>query len=213
MPPGRASEPRCSCKIDISEYLPYLSISFVIWGLISSLLGEFPNLYVDNSAYIKDIRINPFTILFRAVARNVLVFLHNALIIIGIYIYFNLWPGAVFFLVLPGLLLVMLNLVAIGVSLSIIGARFRDVAPINLSLIQILFFITPIMWFQRLVSSESWVLIVNPVVYFLDLVRSPLLGSAPAESSWYISILTLFIFSTIGALLYRAKKNRIPFWV
>lgn len=200
-------------KIEIDEYLPFLSISFVVWGLISSLLGEFPNLYVDNAAYIKDIRINPFTILFRVVARNVLIFSHNALIIIGIYIYFDRWPGTTFFLVIPGLLLVLLNLIAVGVSLSIIGARFRDVAPINLSLIQVLFFISPIMWFPRLVSSDSWILIANPIAYFLDLIRSPLLGTAPSLLSWGVAIATLIVFSSIGALLYRAKNRRIPFWV
>jgi hypothetical protein len=38
--------------------------------LISSLLLDFPNLYVDNSAYIKDVRINALTILLRVVTRN-----------------------------------------------------------------------------------------------------------------------------------------------
>ena len=81
-------------NVDSEEYLPFLSVSFVIWGLISSLLLEFPNLYVENSAYIKDMRINPLTILLRSVARNIVVFAHNILIILGIYIYFNLTPRA-----------------------------------------------------------------------------------------------------------------------
>lgn len=200
-------------KTDIREYLPFLSISFVIWGLIASLLGEFPNLYIDNAAYIKDIRINPFTVLFRVVARNVLVFAHNALIIFGIYIYFDLWPGATALLAIPGLVLVLLNLAAIGLTLSIVGARFRDVGQITQNLIQVLFFITPVIWFPRLVSPDSWVLRANPFAYFLDLIRSPLLGSAPSMLSWGVALTTLILFTTVGVLLYRAKSSRIPFWV
>jgi ABC-type polysaccharide/polyol phosphate export permease len=200
-------------NIEIGEYLPFLSISFVIWGLISSLLLEFPNLYVDNSAYIKDVRINALTILLRGLMRNALVFAHNILIILGIYAYFDLWPGFVFLLAIPGLILVLLNLFAIGVSLSIIGARFRDIAQINQSLVQILFFLSPIMWFPRLVSSDSLFLRLNPITYFLDLVRSPLLGSFPSASSWYAATAMLILFTTASSILYLKKSSKIPLWV
>jgi len=200
-------------NIEIGEYLPFLSISFVIWGLISGLLLEFPNLYVDNSAYIKDVRINALTILLRGVTRNALVFAHNILIILGIYAYFDLWPGPVFLLAIPGLILVLLNLFAIGVFLSIIGARFRDVAQINQSLVQILFFLSPIMWFPRLVSSDSLFLRLNPITYFLDLVRSPLLGSFPSVSSWYAATAMLILFTATSSILYLKKSSKIPLWV
>ena len=200
-------------NVEIAEYLPFLSISFVIWGLISSLLLEFPNLYVDNSPYIKDIRINALTILLRGITRNTLMFAHNVLIILGIYAYFDLWPGVVFLLAIPGLILVLLNLLAIGVSLSIIGARFRDIALINQSLVQILFFLSPIMWFPRLVSPDSLFLQLNPIAYFLDLVRSPLLGSFPSMSSWYAATAMLMLFATASSVLYLKKSSKIALWV
>jgi ABC-type polysaccharide/polyol phosphate export permease len=200
-------------KADISEYLPFLSVGYVMWMLFSSMLSDFPNLYVENASFLKDTKMNPLTILFRVVARNVLTFLHNALIIIGIYLYFKIVPGIVVVLVIPGLLLVLLNLIVIGVSLSIIGARFRDITQITQSVIQILFFVTPIMYFPRLVTSNSWVLTVNPFAYYLDLVRSPLLGSSPAPQSWLVATLTLALLSIFAAWLYKRKSHRIPFWV
>ena len=200
-------------KAEITEYLPFLSVGFVFWGLISGMLGEFPNLYVDNAAYIKDIKINPFTILFRVVTRHVITFAHNALIIVGIYLYFSINPGLTALLVLPGFALVLLNLVAIGVSLSLFGARFRDVAPITQSLIQVLFFITPLTWFPRLIPANSWITLANPLAYYLDLTRSPLLGQPPAPESWGVALCTLAFFAAVAVWMYRAKVSRIPFWV
>jgi ABC-type polysaccharide/polyol phosphate export permease len=200
-------------KTNMVDYLPFLSIGFVVWGFISGMLGEFPNLYVENSSYLKNTHINPITILFRAVARNVLIFGHNVLIIIGIYIYFKIQPGMVALLAIPGLLLVTLNLVAIGIPLSIVGARFRDIAPINQSLIQILFFISPITWMPHLLATDSWALKANPIGYYLDLIRSPLLGIAPAPSSWFVSIVTLAISSVVAIWVYQLKSSRIPYWV
>lgn len=200
-------------KADIREYLPFLSVGFVLWGLISSLLAEFPNLYVDNAAYIKDIKTNPFIIMFRAVTRHLITLGHNALIIIGIYLYFGINPGFVALLALPGIFLVLLNLIAVGVVLSLFGARFRDVAPITQSLIQVLFFVTPVTWFPRLLERDSWVTVVNPLSYYLDLMRSPLLGQAPAAMSWWVTLLTLCIFGLFAMVVHRIKSSRIPFWV
>jgi ABC-type polysaccharide/polyol phosphate export permease len=172
-----------------------------------------PNLFVENSSYIKDMRINPLTIVFRALARNTIVFGHNLLIVLGIYMFFGIWPGWAGLLALPSLLLVLLNLVAISIPLSIVGARFRDLSQITQSILQVVFFITPIFWFPRLLEKGSWVIAINPVAYFIDLIRSPLLGHPPEAISWGVSLLTLLISSVIAAWVYRSKSNLIAFWV
>jgi ABC-type polysaccharide/polyol phosphate export permease len=200
-------------KADIREYLPFLSVGFVFWAMISGMLTEFPNVFIDNAPYIKDIKVNPFSIIFRLVTRHVITFFHNVLIILGIYLHFDINPGFTALLAIPGSLLVLVNLVAIGVSLSLIGTRFRDVAPITQSLVQVLFFITPLTWFPRLIPSDSWVMVANPFAYYLDLTRSPLLGHVPAAASWGVAALTIGLFSALAAGLYRAKAKRIPFWV
>lgn len=200
-------------KTQIAELLPFLAIGLVVWGFVSSCLGEMPNLFVENGPYIKDMRINPLTILLRALARNTIIFGHNLLIVVGIYVIFGIWPGWVGLLAVPSFLLVLLNLAAISIPLSIIGARFRDLSQITQSILQVIFFITPIFWFPRLLEKGSWVIAINPVAYFIDLVRSPLLGHAPEAISWCVSLITLSISSAIAAWVYRSKKNLIPFWV
>jgi ABC-type polysaccharide/polyol phosphate export permease len=200
-------------EVSLAEYLPFLAVGFVIWGFISGMLGEFPNLYVENGAYLKDAHLNPITILFRATARNVLILAHNILIVICIYVYFKIQPGLISLLAIPGIILVMLNLVSVGISLSILGARFRDVALINQSILQIAFFVSPITWMPHLIEADSWVLLANPIAYYMDLVRSPLLGHAPAAASWYVSLATLAIFGAIANYVYTAKRSRIAFWV
>lgn len=200
-------------KTKIEELLPFLAIGLVVWGFLSSCLGEMPNIFVDNAPYIRDMRINPLTIIFRALARNIIIFGHNLLIVIGIYVFFGIWPGWALLLVLPGFLLVALNLLALAIPLSIVGARFRDLSQITQSILQVVFFITPIFWFPRLLEKGSWVIAINPAAYFIDLVRSPLLGHAPALSSWAVSLLTLSLSSLLAASVYRSKSKRVAFWV
>jgi ABC-type polysaccharide/polyol phosphate export permease len=200
-------------KMDMKEYFPFLSIGFVFWGLISGMLCDMPNIYIENAAYIKDIKINPLDILFKVITRHIIIFLHNFIIIIAIYVYFNMNPGFIAIIALPGMILVLMNLITIGVVLSLFGTRFRDVSPIIQSLTQMLFFITPITWLPRLLPSNSWVIKINPFVYFLDLSRSPLLGELPSMQSWIVAICTLMFFSSMATLVYNRKSHCIPFWV
>jgi ABC-type polysaccharide/polyol phosphate export permease len=200
-------------KIKISELLPFLAIGLVVWGFVASCVGEMPNLFVDNASYIKDMRINPLTILLRVLARNAIIFGHNLLIVVGIYLYFGIWPGWTGLLALPGFLLVALNLAVIGIPLSIVGARFRDLAQITQSILQVVFFITPIFWFPRLLEKGSWIIAANPIAYFIDLVRSPLLGHSPEPISWVVGLVTLFTTSIFAVWIFRKKSARIAFWV
>jgi ABC-type polysaccharide/polyol phosphate export permease len=200
-------------KVEISELLPFLAIGMVVWSFVASFVGEMPNLFVENASYIKDMRINPLTILLRTLTRSAIVFGHNLLIVFAIYLYFGIWPGWTGLLALPGLLLVLLNFIAIGIPLSIVGARFRDLSQITQSILQVVFFITPIFWFPRLLAEGSWVIAANPVAYFLDLVRSPLLGHPPQLISWGVSLLALLATSIIAAWIYRSKSARVALWV
>lgn len=200
-------------KTEISELLPFLSIGFVTWSFIASCLGEMPNLFVENAAYVKDMHINLLIIHLRALTRGVIILCHNFLIVLGVYLYFRIWPGWPGLLVLPGFVLVLLNLVAIGITLSVIGARFRDIAQITQSVLQVGFFVTPIFWLPRLLPKDSWLITINPLAHFIDLVRSPLLGHFPQFVSWGGALLTLLSSTAIAVVVYQRKSGRIAFWV
>jgi ABC-type polysaccharide/polyol phosphate export permease len=200
-------------KMEVAEYLPFLAVSFVLWGLISTTLGDAPNIFVDAASYLKDIRINPMVIILRIITRNTIIFLHNLIILVGIYLYFGINPGLNLMIGLVGMLLVLLNLIALTIPLSFLGARYRDVGPIVQSLVQVIFFVTPITWMPKLVSSHSLILKINPFSYYLDLVRTPLLGASPELDSWVVSILTLVFFTALSCWIYSAKSRRIAFWI
>lgn len=198
---------------EMSEYLPFLCAGYIEWFFLSTVISEAPAIYVNNGAYMRDMYINPLTILFREIARNALILGHNALIIVGVYIYFRINPGLHALLALPGFALVMLSVINICLILSIVGARYRDVSQMTQSVVLIFFFISPISWFPRLVAPDSWLVKYNPVAVYLDLVRTPLLGGFPAPMSWIYGAALFAITLVLATLLYQLKGRRITFWV
>ncbi|QDU04945.1 ABC-2 type transporter [Gimesia chilikensis] len=195
------------------EYLPNLAAGYLFWTLIAATISEAPTIFIDNAAYLKDMKINLLVFVFRALARNTIIFLHNALFIMFVCFYFKIWPQLQTLLVIPGLFLVLLNLFWITLFFGIVGARYRDLAPIIQSMVQVLFFVSPITWLPKLVGEDSWVVMFNPIAYFLDLTRAPILNQTPALSSWLITAGISIIGFAVSLLLYAYKRDRIVYWI
>lgn len=201
-------------KMSIREYFPFLAAGVVTWTLISTLISECCQTFIASDALIKQIRL-PFTVhACRVVWRNVLVFLHNLVIIAAVLIVFRIWPSAAALAAfLAGLLLVMLNGVWVGLSFGLICARFRDVPPIVASLLQLVFFITPIIWHPSLLSGQQRVINYNPFYHFVELLRGPMLNIMPAPTTWAVVIgITLVGWTMTLVLLLRARR-RIAYWL
>ena len=110
--------------------------------------------------------------------------------------------------------MIALNVVSWGTVIAILGTRYRDFAQIISSLVQVIFFLTPVMWMPNLLPAQyQWVVVYNPFNQFLNLIRAPLLNKA-MDGQAFLMILGI---SLVGFLLYayflRQYKNRIVFWL
>ncbi len=200
-------------KMDAAEYMPNLAAGYLFWTMIATALGESPVIFIENAAYLKDMKINLLVLVIRTLTRNMIIFLHNAVFIAGVCLYYGIWPQWQTALVIPGLFLVFVNLFWITLVFGILGARYRDLAPIIQSMVQVLFFISPITWLPKLVGVDSWVIKLNPIAYFLDLTRSPILNQTPELSSWLITLGISILGLAIAFILYAYKRERIVFWI
>lgn len=201
-------------KMELQDYLPYLALSLVLWAFLSGLITEACACFQAAEGMIRSVRM-PFTLYaFRVIVRNVLVLAHNVLVIVAVYAWFNAWPGVTVLLALPGLLLWVVDGVACCLLLGAVCARFRDIPPIVGSVLQIAFFVSPIIWKPELLSGSgaAW-LPFNPFYVLLDIVRAPLLGSVPHWTTWASAL--AFSLLLIGAawLMFARVRSRLSFWV
>lgn len=198
---------------DITTYLPYLGVGLVIWQYLSACVNEGSTAFIGAGYLIKQIRM-PLTVhVNRIVWRNFVILLHSLPVIVVLMIAFGHIPGPEFLLVIPGLMLLLLNGVWIGVVLGVICARYRDVLPIVGNLVQVAFFFTPIMWTTDLLKDRAWVAEYNPLYHLIDIVRAPILGTTIAIESWVWSFGILIFGFTAAQYLMRRCRNRVPYWL
>ena len=157
----------------------------------------------------------PFTLhAIRTVARNVLVLAHNVVVILAVWAIFDAWPGWDALLALPGIALWLVDSYALCLLLGTFCARFRDIPPIVGSVMQIAFFVTPIIWKPDLLQGAGalW-LPVNPFYSLLEIVRAPLLHEVPAALTWVSALGYSAALCLVSWLVFARLRGRLAFWV
>jgi lipopolysaccharide transport system permease protein len=198
-----------------SEFFPYLTSGYAVWIFITSTLTEGCASFTDGTAQAiqKTMDLPRFIHVLRLVARNVLLFLHTLMIFVAGTIFFgvNLTPSTL--LVLPGLLLLILNLLWVGTLFGVAGARYRDLAPAIGAFLTVIFFVTPVIWKSEMLGSHAYIADWNPIAQLIAIVRDPLLGFAPPALAWQTAIALCIVGWPLAILVYARMRDRIVFWL
>ncbi|MDF2901222.1 MAG: ATP-transporter permease, partial [Phenylobacterium sp.] len=133
-------------KIPVNEFIPYVALGIVFWGLISNVIIEGCSTFVQASGILSQTSLPMFTFVWRTIMRNVINLMHHAVIIVGVLIYYDHWRQTNVPLGLLGLLLLMLNISWVSLAAGMASARFRDIPQIVGSVIQFAMFMTPVFW-------------------------------------------------------------------
>ena len=198
---------------NIQTYIPFLSAGFTVWGFISQTTNESCMAFNEGSRIIKQIKL-PYSIyVLRVVWRNLIVFLHTVVIFIPVAIIFQVKPNLATLYVLPGLFLVCVNVTWVAAILAVLSTRYRDMMPIVATGVQIMMFATPIMWPVTSLTGATIIAEINPLYHLLELVRAPMLGTAPELRSWLVAGGMAIVGSVLASGLLVSKSRRIVFWL
>jgi len=202
-------------KAPMGEYLPFLASGIIFWTFISGIINEGCTGFVSAEGMIKQLPL-PFSVhIFRVVWRNVLMLAHHIVILLLVLLLMGKSVSPIVLLVIPGFVLVVFCLSWLAFFLAIICTRYRDLPQIVASLLQIGFYFTPIIWMPSLIPGRlgSVILNFNPFYHVLELLRTPLLGSLPAASSWFVVGAITILGWGLTLLSFARVKHRIAYWL
>jgi lipopolysaccharide transport system permease protein len=198
---------------NLHDYLPFLALSLVLWGYLSTMVSDACTCFLQSESMIRSLRL-PFCLhAGRAILRNMLVLLHSVIVILVVFVVFDTWPGWVGLLTLPSLLLWAIDSLAVCLLLGAFCARFRDIPPIVASVMQIAFFLSPVMWKPEMVGRHAQWLPLNPFFSLLEIVRGPLLGQMPSLIVWVSAFGYSLVLCLAAWLLFARVRSRLAFWV
>ena len=201
-------------KMELHDYLPWLALSLVLWNFLATLIGDACTCFVQSDGMIRAQRL-PFTLYAaRVMVRNVLVLGHNIVVIVAVYAWFDVWPGLALFGTIPGLVLWAVDGMAACLLLGAMCARFRDIPPIVGSVMQIGFFVSPIIWKPELLTGDrqGW-LPANPFYSLLEIVRAPMGGTIAEPIVWFSALAYSLVLVALAWIAFVRVRGRLAFWV
>jgi ABC-type polysaccharide/polyol phosphate export permease len=199
----------------MEDFLPYLAIGLIVWGFLTACINDGCNGFIASEGIILQIKMPLFTHLARIIWRNIIIFLHNFLILPFVFLYYFKPVSISILAAIPGFILLIFNLAWMMLILAICCARFRDLMQIIQNALQIFFYITPIIWKPSLLPEHlaTGVLDWNPFYHFIQVIRSPLVGDLPTSLNWIVLIVMAMIGWPIALIFFGYYRKRVAYWL
>ncbi|HEY4500592.1 MAG TPA: ABC transporter permease [Candidatus Paceibacterota bacterium] len=195
-----------------SDGVPYpifVYAGLLFWQFFSSALSETSNVLISNQAIITKVYFPRLILPLSSVLTKFVDFAIASIILVGMMFYYGYTPQLVGFFIMPLLLLItFMAAVGGGLCLASINVKYRDVRYALPFFIQILLFVTPVIYPASIAGAYSKLLALNPMTGVIQTARAALLGAT--EINWLllsISSLTCLAILLIG-IVYFKKVER-----
>jgi lipopolysaccharide transport system permease protein len=195
-----------------SDGIPYpifVYVGLLIWTFFSSALSDTSNCLILNQAIVTKVYFPRLILPISAVLTKLVDFFIASTILVGMMFYYHFTPHLTGLLILPLLLIIsFLAAVGGGLFLASINVKYRDVRYVLPFFIQILMFVTPVIYPASIAGKYSWILAMNPMTGVIKAARAAILGNTPIN--WellFISFIATTILFIVG-IIYFKKTER-----
>jgi lipopolysaccharide transport system permease protein len=187
-------------------------VSVTIWNFISSSLSESCYTMISAGGMIKAVDMPILIHVMRMVQRNLIIFLHNMAIVPVFWLIFPWRLGFGALLCLPGLAIVYAFVVGASTIISMVCVRYRDVPPLVSALLQLLFFISPIIWLPSHIRGGALIVALNPIAYLLKITRDPIMGNTLDLMDWIGAVGCVAPLTAAMIYVYTRYRSRVVYW-
>lgn len=196
-----------------SDNIPYPVFVFtglVFWTYFQTALSNATSCLVDNENIIKKVYFPRLILPISTLVTPMIDFVAALVILFCMMAYFHYVPGILGILVIPFLLLMsLLASAGLGLFFSSVNVKFRDVKYALPFFIQILLFVTPVIYPISIIPERfQWVIYLNPLTGVITIARSLLLQVT--SINWMlvlISVISSLVLALLGIMYFRKTER------
>ncbi len=195
-----------------SDGVPYpifVYVGLLFWHFFSDALGETSNALVANKMIITKVYFPRLILPISSVITKFIDFALASIILIGLMIYYGYTPHLMGLCIIPILLvLTFMSAVGLGLFLSAVNVKYRDVRYALPFFIQLLLFITPVIYPASIAGKYSYFLALNPMMGVIQSARAALLGTTPLNWTLLLTSLISSLVLLLIGIIYFKKVER-----
>jgi len=195
-----------------SDNVPYpifVYVGLLFWHFFSESLASTANSLVGNQGIITKVYFPRLILPISSVITKLVDFALASVVLIGLMIYYGYTPNLAGLLILPILLFIsFMAAVGGGLVLAAINVKYRDVRYVLPFLIQILLFLTPVIYPASIAGKFSKILALNPMMGVIQTARAALLDATPINWTLVgISFAGCVILLVVGIYVFKQVER------
>jgi lipopolysaccharide transport system permease protein len=197
-----------------SDGIPYPLFAFsglMLWSVFSSGISGAGNSMVSNANIIKKIYFPRLIIPMSSILVAVFDFFMAFLIYIILVFYFGYGFSWKLLYMLPlSLLLTIIATFGPGTLIAALNVKYRDFRYILPFMIQILLFLTPVIYPISMLADYPWlqkILALNPMYAPISMIRNALIDQPLEKEMVAVSIVSALVFLLLGILYFRKTES------
>lgn len=192
-------------------YSIYLMAGLAAWGLFSEILNRCLTVFIDNAGVMKKIafpRICLPVIVWGSALLNHLLLLAAIAVV---FLFFGHIPGAAWLFLPAGILLISVLAFGLGMMLGIINVFVRDVGQLLSVVLQVWFWLTPIVYpISTLPEQLRWLLDINPMVPLVGIYQNAMLfDTLPSIEPLLVPAIVAFALFGMSFVLFRRASPEL----
>lgn len=196
-----------------SDGIPYpifVYTGLLFWTLFNSSLSAASSSFIGNEGILTKIYFPRIILPVSSIITNIFDFFIAGFILIGMMVYYHYTPSIVAVWLLP-VLIFMTVFSTLGISLlfASINVKYRDVRFVLPFFIQLLLFITPVIYPVSIISQQyRWILGLNPMSGIIEAARVGILGVGNID--WQllvVSALSMVVYCVIGFFYFKKVER------
>lgn len=195
-----------------SDGVPYpvfVYTGLLFWQFFSASLSGVSGSLITNQAIVTKVYFPRLILPLAVVATNLVDFLVASVVLVGLMVYYGFVPHLSGILIIPFLLLItFFAALGGGLFLASINVKYRDVRYILPYFIQMLLFVTPVIYPSSIAGKYAWILAINPMTGVIKGARAAVLGTEPIN--WLLlglSLVAVFVLLVIGTIMFKKMER------
>ncbi len=201
---------------DLRQFFPMLVLGIALWTFISTTITQGCQTFAASEGYIKQFAFAKQVYIFRYMTSaliNLCVGM-GIFCIVAVYTQIPLHIGSLWSI--PGIICLILISLGHLIIFSYLGARFRDLPHALTGFLQVIFYVTPIIFTADMLKARGldFVYQYNPFYYLIEIARYPLLhGEAAPINVYYFALCygVLVWFMAVATLI--KCDSKVAYWL
>jgi lipopolysaccharide transport system permease protein len=193
------------------SYYPVFSFAALLpWQLFQGALQRAGISLVGNANLLTKVYFPRLIIPISAVAAGLVDFFFSFLVLVGLMIYFGVQVSWNVLWLIPLILLALLTALAVGLWLSALNVKYRDVTHMIPFLLQAWMYASPVAYSIDMIPSHGiWRIIygLNPMTGVIQGFRWALLGGSQPDQIMLVSVVMVFVLLISGLFYFRRMER------